>query len=94
MSSLDQTFNDICTAWLEPAAAVWYREQCRDPYKAFYLYYKPSQRGIAGVLVIAEDPPNDEYRLATPERIPVTMGPPSVIEWARGIARHLDILPY
>jgi hypothetical protein len=31
----------------------WFREQCRDPYAAYYLYHKASRPGVAGEIMIS-----------------------------------------
>lgn len=64
--------NDIdklIDSWLTPAIRCWYKDQILEPYKAFYLYYKPSTENENGSLVIADSPLNENYKLADPRRV-------------------------
>jgi len=48
----------------------WFARQCQDNYADFYLYYLPTTaEHDGGILICKEDPPNDEYQLAWPEKI-------------------------
>ena len=51
-------------------AGVWFKDQCRNPYASFYLWYREARDGERISLpIVSTDAPNDDYKLATPERI-------------------------
>ena len=64
-----QEITNLIYAWITPATDCWYKDQCRNPSKAFYAYYKPSTKENDGAIVIAESPLNEDWKLVSPERI-------------------------
>ncbi len=54
---------DLIWAWVNPAVDCWFKDQCRNPYTKFYVYYKPSKPGMNGAIAIAEQPLNEEWVL-------------------------------
>jgi hypothetical protein len=48
----------------------WRNRQMKDPYAAYYLYYRETTPEHNGGIIICKDAPsNPEYKLASPERI-------------------------
>lgn len=87
------TFDEFCDAWLKPAVSCWWWDQSRELDTQFYLWYKPANKEIPGAMIIDRNAPNDEWILASPERIPVDLGTNSVLKKLKDIARRLPILP-
>ncbi len=65
----DQTRESIaCIA--DTIASAWFKDQCRDRFAYFYLWYRLAKPGEKiSIPIHSGDPPNDEYRLASPHRL-------------------------
>ena len=55
---------------LQAELTIWYGKQTRDIYQDYYLYYHPATaEHDGGIIILSENPPNQEYQLAMTERI-------------------------
>jgi hypothetical protein len=86
------TLAQLIAAWVEPATTHWFREQCRDPMVAFYLYYKPATETTDGAVVIATDPLTDAWQLADPRRVSPAWSKRQAATWAAEVCRRLPLL--
>lgn len=58
-------YTNYLNTWLDITTRDYFKRACANPYAAMYLYYKPNNGGI----YIGENPLNDEWILASSERI-------------------------
>jgi len=84
-----QRFLDRETARVVDA---WWYSQCRNPYAAIYLYYKPSEGKSWGALATAEEAP-EGYKLARGERISPAWTQEAAGAFIREWSRNLPLLP-
>jgi len=77
--------------WLRDIAAreaqKWYAMQCQDIHGQFYVYY------TAGDVVVAEDAPDETYRLATPQRLSPVQTQNEVKHFIYNALRRCPCLP-
>jgi len=72
----------------EAASNDWFKRQCADLYASMYLYYKPGTIAFW----IAEDPLNEDWRLADTQRIQASLTKEQVCRRVCDIAKSLPIL--
>jgi hypothetical protein len=83
---------DLETALLNELTQ-WFQKQCRDPFKAFYLYYLPTTSEHDGhISIYSEKPNNPELKLACAERINPGMSIEQNFNYFRGNIGTLPVL--
>jgi len=66
MTDLENKLHSIA----ELLVSYWFKEQCRDTTKAFYLYCRKARQGESiAVPIITENAPNEDFFLGMNERI-------------------------
>jgi len=75
------------------AAEQWFKDQCRNLYARFYLYYRPSDGVEPGALLVSEDPPNDLFIKASDTRLSPGWSTEQVRKFIYETAQTLPILP-
>jgi hypothetical protein len=71
---------------------AWFRAQCAEPWKEFYLYFKKSEGPIIGALSIAPEAP-EGFALARPERVSPAWSEERVVRFVWETWRSLPVLP-
>tara|TARA_Y100000310_G_scaffold190762_1_gene190751 strand:+ start:435 stop:704 length:270 start_codon:yes stop_codon:yes gene_type:complete len=80
---------DLQIDGMAKAASIdWYRRQCRNVYAHMYFYFKPGEIAF----YIGEEPLNNAWELASPERVSIGKSQREVQADIRRIARNLPIL--
>lgn len=84
-----QTLRSKIYGMADAASKDWFGRQLRNPYASMYFYYKPNQIAF----YIGEEPLNDQWELAHPERVSPAKSQNQVCQWMCQIAERLPVLP-